>query len=63
MDAEALAKFTEAVEAAVTRAHRAAAEAREQSTRLLAELNPQPEVPPSGDDDEDFSQEQILTDH
>jgi hypothetical protein len=61
MDAEALAKFTEAVEAAVTRAHRAAAEAREQSTRLHAELNPDPPHPPS-DDDEDFSQEQILTD-
>lgn len=62
MDAEALARFTDAVDAAVTRAHRAAAEAREQSTRLLAELNPEPEQPPSGDDDEDFSQEQILTD-
>jgi hypothetical protein len=107
---EAVAKFSSTVDDAVTRARRAAAEAREQAARFRAEnkanveqaksgelrvtevtdpalresatrfrgeqglpidefppdvelLQPPnaPEVPPSGDDDDDFSQEQIMT--
>jgi hypothetical protein len=62
---EAVAKFSSEVDAAVSRARRAAAEAREQNTRLRASLSAEDEkpagVPPSGDDDDDFSQEQIMT--
>jgi hypothetical protein len=63
---EAVTKFSNEVDAAVSRARRAAAEAREQNTRLRTSLTPPDpekpaEVPPSGDDDDDFSQEQIMT--
>ena len=58
-----LPEFSAAVDDAVTRARRAAAEIREQNTKLRAALAPEPEEPvtPSGDDDEDFSQKQIMT--
>jgi hypothetical protein len=63
---EAVGKFSSEVDAAVSRARRAAAEAREQNTGLRASLSADDaekpaEVPPSGDDDDDFSQEQIMT--
>jgi hypothetical protein len=63
---EAVAKFASEVDSAVSRARRAAAEAREQNTRLRTSLEPPDAakpagVPPSGDDDDDFSQEQIMT--
>ncbi|MEV4317573.1 hypothetical protein [Actinocrispum sp. NPDC049592] len=58
-----LPEFSAAVDDAITRARRAAAEVREQNTKLRAALAPPQEEPvtPSGDDDEDFSQKQIMT--
>ena len=62
-----LPEFSAAVDDAITRARRAAAEVRERNTELRAALVPRQEeeepepVTPSGDDDEDFSQKQIMT--
>jgi hypothetical protein len=65
---DAVARFGGEVDDAVSRARRAAAEAREQTARFRREAAGQaepapksPPVPPSGDDDDDFSQEQIMT--
>lgn len=87
---DAVAAFSNEVDAAVSRARRAAAEARDQSTRFRQstpaegpetdpslrsaavrfrtrqglpvddEPAPTPPVPPASDNDEDFSQEQIM---
>lgn len=65
---DAVAKFSSDVDDAVSRARRAAAEARDQTARFRSEAAGEPEpapksrpVPRSGDDDDDFSQEQIMT--
>ncbi|CAM4189009.1 hypothetical protein KIPE111705_44275 [Kibdelosporangium persicum] len=69
---DAVAKFSGEVEDAVSRARRAAAEARDLTARFREETregaaesgDEEPEaaqVPPSTDEDDDFSQEQIMT--
>ncbi len=66
---DAVAKFSGEVDDAVSRARRAAAEARDLTARFREESRegaPPEErkaaqVPPSTDEDDDFSQEQIMT--
>ncbi|RSM67411.1 hypothetical protein DMH04_49065 [Kibdelosporangium aridum] len=58
---EAMAKFSGEVDDAVSRARRAAAEARELTARLRTESRQEPSVPPTSEEDDDFSQEQIMT--
>lgn len=64
---DAVTRFSGEVDDAVSRARRAAAEARELNVRLRMETRErpadEPETPPvpqSSDDDADFSQEQIM---
>ncbi|MFC0115008.1 hypothetical protein [Kibdelosporangium aridum] len=61
---EAMAKFSGEVDDAVSRARRAAAEARDLTARLRIESREEPDAPPvpqTSDEDDDFSQEQIMT--
>ena len=65
---DAVAKFSGEVDDAVSRARRAAADARDLTARFrqetregAAEEQKAAPVPPPSDEDEDFSQEQIMT--